>query len=52
MLLLLIVLATIVIVGIAAIALAEPRRPYDIVAWNDQAERRLLNERGIRTGWW
>ncbi|MDB5070392.1 MAG: hypothetical protein JWM87_1503 [Candidatus Eremiobacteraeota bacterium] len=51
MLLLLIVLATIVTVGLAAIALAEPRR-YEIVAWNDDAERRLLRERKIDTGWW
>jgi hypothetical protein len=51
MLLLLIVLATVVTVGLAAIALAEPR-PYEIVAWNDDAERRLLRERKIDTGWW
>ena len=52
MLILLIVLATVVIVGIAAIALAEPRPSYEIVAWNDEAERRLLRERKIDTGWW
>ncbi|GEM_PF-1894405 len=53
MLILLIVLATVVIVGLAAIALAEPRRArFEIVAWNDEAERRLLRERKIDTGWW
>ena len=52
MLLLLIVLATVVAVGLAAIALAEPRRSYEIVAWNDDAERRLLRERKIDAGWW
>jgi hypothetical protein len=52
MFILLIVLATVVIVGIAAIALAEPRPSYEIVAWNDEAERRLLRERKIDAGWW
>jgi hypothetical protein len=46
------VLATITVVGVAGIALAEPRRPYP-VAWSDDLERRLLRDGGkTRTGWW
>ncbi len=52
MLLLLIALATIVIVGVVAIALAEPHATYENIAWNDEAERRLLRERKIASGWW
>jgi hypothetical protein len=50
--LLLLVLATIVAVGLTAIGLAEPRGTSEIVVWNDEAERRLLNEGTVRTGWW
>jgi hypothetical protein len=50
--LLLLVMATIVAVGLIAIALAEPS-PTEIVVWNDETERRLLlNEGKVRTGWW
>ena len=49
--LLLLVLATIVAVGLTAIALAEPRRG-EITVWNDEAERRLLHEGKVRAGWW
>jgi len=49
---LLIVMATVIIVGLTAIALAEPRRTHEIVVWNDETERRLLRERKIDTGWW
>ena len=52
MFIILLVLTTIVIVGLAAIALAEPRRTYEVVVWNDEAERRLLRERRADTGWW
>jgi hypothetical protein len=50
--LLIIVMSTIVAVGLAAIALAHPRRPLETIVWNDDAERRLLNERTVRLGWW
>ena len=50
--LLMLVLATIVAVGLTAIALAEPRRGTEIVVWNDDAERRLLSEGKVRAGWW
>lgn len=51
--LLIIVMATVVAVGLAAIALAEPRRaPYQIIVWNDEAERRLLRDRKFSAGWW
>ncbi|HTD33451.1 MAG TPA: hypothetical protein VK665_07320 [Candidatus Elarobacter sp.] len=50
--LLIIVMATIVAVGLIAIALAHPRRGEDIAVWNDAAERRLLHERTVRLGWW
>ena len=50
--LLLIVMATIIAVGLAAIALGGPRRVPEVVAWNDEAERRMLRERKINTGWW
>jgi hypothetical protein len=48
---LIIVMTTIVVVGLAAIALAEPKRSYAVV-WNDEAERRLLRERKFDRGWW
>ena len=41
------VMATIIVVGLIAIALAEPRRTSEITVWNDAAERRLLAERGL-----
>jgi hypothetical protein len=47
-----IVMMTIVVVGLAAIALAEPRTTYETVVWNDDAERRLLRERKFDRGWW
>jgi hypothetical protein len=50
--LLIIVMATIVAVGLIAIALAHPRRGEDVVVWNDETERRLLHERTVRLGWW
>ncbi|HEX3463043.1 MAG TPA: hypothetical protein VHS78_03185 [Candidatus Elarobacter sp.] len=50
--LLIIVMATIVAVGLIAIALAHPRRAEELVVWNDATERRLLNERTVRLGWW
>ena len=46
------VMTTIVVVGLAAIALAEPRTTYETVVWNDEAERRLLRERNVDRGWW
>ncbi|HEY6233904.1 MAG TPA: hypothetical protein VIW69_02215 [Candidatus Elarobacter sp.] len=54
MLLIIIVMTTVVIVGLAAIALAEPRYPrrHEIVVWNDDAERRLLRDRKFNAGWW
>jgi hypothetical protein len=50
---LIIVMTTIVIVivGLAAIALAQPSPP-EIVVWNDEAERRLARGRKIDAGWW
>jgi hypothetical protein len=51
--LLIIVMTTVVIVGLAAIALAEPHRQrYEVVVWNDEAERRLLRDRKFSAGWW
>lgn len=57
--LLIIVMATVVAVGLAAIALAEPRRSrpqapqrYEVVVWNDETERRLLHDRTLHAGWW
>ena len=47
-----IVLTTIVVVGLAAIALAEPRQRYEPIVWSDDAERRLLHERKNDRGWW
>jgi hypothetical protein len=49
--LLIIVMATVVAIGLAAIALAEPHRP-EVVVWNDEAERRLLRDRKFSAGWW
>ncbi|HEY0395577.1 MAG TPA: hypothetical protein VGD01_13855 [Candidatus Elarobacter sp.] len=50
--LLIIVMSTIVIVGLTAIALAHPRPADQLVVWNDDVERRLLREHPVRTGWW
>jgi len=51
--LLIIAMATVVAVGLAAIASAEPHRSrYEIVVWNDAAERRLLHDRKLNAGWW
>jgi hypothetical protein len=51
--LLIIVMATVVAVGLAAIALAEPRRQrHELIVWNDETERRLLYDRKLRAGWW
>jgi threonine dehydrogenase-like Zn-dependent dehydrogenase len=50
--LLIIVMATVIVIGLAAIALAEPRRPHEVVVWNDDAERRLLYDRKLHAGWW
>jgi hypothetical protein len=50
--LLLLVMATIIAVGLIAIAVAEPRGSTEIVVWNDEAERRLLNEGKVRARWW
>ena len=50
---LLIIVMTTVVVGLVAIALAEPRHaPHQIIAWNDEAERRLLRDRKFSAGWW
>ena len=49
---LLIVMITVVIVGLAAIALAQPPPQPEIVVWNDETERRLANRRKIDAGWW
>jgi hypothetical protein len=48
---LIIVMATVVVVGLIAIARAEPRPRYEIVVWNDESERRLLREK-FAAGWW
>ena len=51
--LLIIVMATVIVIGLAAIALAEPRRqPQEVVVWNDETERRLLYDRKLHAGWW
>ena len=46
-----IVLMTVIVVGLTAIALAEPRSSYE-PPWSDDMERRLLRERKIDRGWW
>ena len=51
--LLIIVMATVIVVGLAAIALAEPRRQrQEVAVWNDDTERRLLYDRKLHAGWW
>jgi hypothetical protein len=47
-----IVLLTVVAVGLAAIALAEPRRSPYVEVWNDEAERRLLRDGHAGGAWW
>ncbi len=50
---LIILLTSIVIVGLVAIALAQPAQPREILIWNDETERRLLRERKVDgSGWW
>ncbi len=50
--LLIIVMATVVAVGLVAVARAEPRPRYEAVIWNDATERRLLHERELHAGGW
>jgi hypothetical protein len=51
--LLIIVMATVVAIGLTAIALAEPHRPRrEVVVWNDETECRLLYDRKLHAGWW
>ncbi len=50
--LLIIVMMTVVVIGLAAIALAEPRPRREVVVWNDDTERRLLLDRKLHAGWW
>jgi hypothetical protein len=47
-----VVMSTIIIVGLAAMWLAQPPSDPQIVVWNDEAERRMLRERRVNTGWW
>ena len=47
-----IVMTTIVIVGLVAIALAHPAQPREIPFWNDETERQLLRQRRNNGGWW
>ena len=49
---LIIVMTTIIIVGLLAIALAQPEKPREILVWNDETERQLLRQRRIDGGWW
>jgi hypothetical protein len=49
---LIIVMTTVIVVGLIAIALAEPRPRFEIVAWSDDFERRMLRERAFDDGWW
>ncbi|MBV8299848.1 MAG: hypothetical protein JO083_09935 [Candidatus Eremiobacteraeota bacterium] len=49
---LILVLLTVVAVGLAAIALAEPRRSPYAGVWNDETERRLLRDRSAGRVWW
>ncbi|GAC1402344.1 MAG: hypothetical protein NVSMB64_02010 [Candidatus Velthaea sp.] len=46
-----IALMTIVIIGIAATMLAQPRVASHDPIWSDELERRLLRERKIDSGW-
>ena len=47
-----VVMSTIIVVGLAAMWLAQPSSHPEIVVWNDEAERRMLRERKVNTGWW
>jgi len=47
-----VVLSTIIVVGLTAMWLAQPPSYPEIVVWNDEAERRMLRERKVETGWW
>jgi hypothetical protein len=49
--LLFIVMTSIIVIGLLAIALAHPPR-VDLVVWNDELERQLLRERQNSVGWW
>jgi hypothetical protein len=49
--LLFIVMTSIIAVGLIAIARAHPPRT-NVVVWNDETERRLLNERKITLSGW
>jgi hypothetical protein len=49
--LLFIVMTTIIVVGLIAIATAHPPSP-DVPVWNDETERRMLRERKNTIGWW
>ena len=46
-----IVMTSVIVFGLIAIALAHPPQGETIV-WNDETERRLLRERKITVGWW
>ena len=46
------VMATIVIVGLIAIAFAEPRRNHEIAVWSDEVERHLLHDGKYTSPWW
>jgi hypothetical protein len=47
-----VVMSTIIVVGLAAMWLAQPSSDSEIIVWNDEAERRMLRERKVNTGWW
>jgi hypothetical protein len=47
-----VVMSTIIVIGLAAMWLAQPPSHPEIVAWNDEAERQMLRGRKVDTGWW
>jgi hypothetical protein len=47
-----VVMSTIIVIGLAAMWLAQPPSHPEIVVWNDEAERQMLRERKVNTGWW
>jgi hypothetical protein len=47
-----IIVVTTVVVGLIAIALAEPRARFEVVVWSDDIERRLVHERELHAGGW
>lgn len=49
--LLFIVMVSVIAVGLVAIALGQPP-VIEIVAWNDDAERRMLREAKAHASWW